>query len=80
MTYEQAIKVLETLKPALAIFGLHEAINIAIKALEKQIPKKPVQWNRIVRTCPICHEPHSSFLGYKYCYNCGQAIDWSDEE
>ena len=64
---------------------------LAIKALEKQIANKPyVQQddrNNDCMECPFC----DSFIGYEcdcrdehyqidYCPNCGQAIDWSDEE
>ena len=67
-----------------------EALNIAIKALEKQIPKKPIEkvmpyseevgfnseWH-----CPCC----DNYIGYftegmsepeqmEYCNNCGQHI------
>lgn len=52
--------------------------NIAISALEKQIPKKV---DRVGNKCPICKcylasEP----VGDHYCFQCGQAIDWSVEE
>lgn len=51
------------------------AINIAISALEKQIPKKPK--NREGTTyfyCPCCDSNNLN----EYCPNCGQALDWSD--
>ena len=47
----------------------------AISALEKQIPKKPI--NRKGTTyfyCPICE---GNMLN-NYCADCGQALDWSD--
>ena len=60
-----------------------EAIDMAIQALEKQIPKKPVKKSFIVpyegiNVCPSCKEP----LGGKrhYCSKCGQKLDWSDED
>lgn len=63
-----------------------EALNMAIEALEKQIPKKPiaVDWSEefegalIEDRCALC----STYLHYIdiYCPNCGQAIDWSEEE
>ena len=54
-----------------------EALVMAIKALEKQIPKKYVwhkDMNRIGRmSCPTCLKivPHD-----EYCCNCGQKLDW----
>ena len=114
MTASEAIKMLEIQKPA---YGCKEykkplmyAYEMAIKALEKQIPKKPIlkhdvsvmhinrgnqphEWKRLESDnwhCPEC----DSFVGErvyvhskvhdqrkkKYCDNCGQKLDWSDEE
>ena len=51
-----------------------------IKALEKQIPKKP--YNTVC--CPLCKvevelQPIDTEQ-VTYCLHCGQAIDWSDAE
>ncbi|MBP3469738.1 MAG: hypothetical protein J6K26_09520 [Lachnospiraceae bacterium] len=51
-----------------------------IKALEKQIPKKPFMHGieEYRATCPNCNkwlEAHSSKI---FCPYCGQRIDWSD--
>ena len=88
-----------------------EAMRMAIQALEKQIPKKPILKNgesgsfvdyedghgeyKVTKwqdwVCPIC----GWFVGQRYnrsqnhsrdqrkcnyCNECGQKIDWSDEE
>ncbi len=66
-----------------------EAINLAIPALEKQIPKKPIA--RFINTfsddmaisCPCCKKPIVNVWNkrdYKplYCHYCGQALDWGD--
>lgn len=65
-------------------FAIHitEAMNMGIKALEKQIPKKLVVIG-FEKCCPMCQEAICS-LGDdgnygNYCLNCGQALDWSDE-
>lgn len=63
-----------------------EAINMAIKALEKQTPKKPIidgalrdYWN-----CPVCNSRFGGRFGdirmeqTNYCHVCGQKIDWGD--
>lgn len=53
----------------------------SIKALEKQIPKKPI-WQKsdfINRLhCPKC----DGIVGVKqpYCDNCGQKLDWGNED
>lgn len=58
-----------------------EAFSVAINALEKQMQKKPkerdcIGFNTLV--CPVCKG--ALYLYEPYCDNCGQAIDWSDEE
>ena len=58
-----------------------EASIMAINALEKQIQKKPYKDNENgvyeKDHCPTCHR--SLFPNDHHC-ECGQAIDWSDEE
>lgn len=60
------------------------ALKLAIEALEKQIPKKPISLgediDRDVGQCPNCKEIIDTYEDYKYCSDCGQAIDWRDEE
>ena len=85
MTESEAIKILQRdlqiqLENKALPDGI-EAIQIAIQALEKQIPKKPYKDNENgiyeKEYCPICHR--SLFPNDHHCI-CGQAIDWSDEE
>lgn len=54
----------------------------AVKALEKQIPRKPIEDGYFDRpcVCPECGQEFGFNSGFKYCENCGQAIDWSDGE
>lgn len=47
-----------------------------VDALKKQIPKKPLVYNIFQRHCE-CGAILKVY--YKYCYECGQAIDWSGE-
>ena len=53
------------------------AFKTAIEALEKQIPKKVTK-----SACPSCNRiflfRHSEKRKGDYCDNCGQALDWSD--
>lgn len=64
----------------------YKANEMAIQALEKQIPKKPVksekQVVRYVNTyyCPICNLGITGTNIAKWCYHCGQKLDWNDEE
>ena len=64
----------------------NKAISMAIEALEKQIPKKPLHMHKNYY-CPICKEdgwmlwddaiPNDTDA---YCGKCGQAIDWEVSE
>ena len=64
----------------------HEENLVAIEALEKQIAKKPVKSeNQVVRYvntyyCPTCELGITGTNIAKWCYHCGQKLDWSDEE
>ena len=65
-------------------------IDMAIKALEMRVPNQPDfegdgygddgkiifdEW-----LCPCCETRYEvDYDDYKFCPNCGQAIDWSDE-
>ena len=52
-----------------------EALGVAIEALEKQIPKKPIVTSKGEEEysgCPVCNK----FVFDDYCQCCGQAIDW----
>lgn len=65
------------------------AIDIGIKALEKQIPKKPYDVDEREENsfyylgfmCPSCNK---AIVGQpyrpNYCKHCGQKIDWKVEE
>ena len=59
--------------------------ELAITALEKQIPKKPIGRHTSYK-CPICDrrvrsgKGSSSFGVDHFCQRCGQALDWSDTE
>lgn len=83
MTNEKAIEILKA-----EYLGDSEnmriAKRIAISALEKQIPKKPIKSEREIRYCEVWKCPKCGFewsgRGVHYCYICGQAIDWSDGE
>lgn len=85
MTYEEALKMLTELKP-IPIDGfkiIAEAYDLAIKALEKQEPKKPRE-TRCALMCANCGHKITEIgckkLNRLYCKKCGQAIDWGDGE
>ena len=62
-----------------------ENSTIIIEALEKQLPKKPIEVNDAythkigefrVAKCPNCgHEVSDRF---DVCFECGQKLDWSE--
>lgn len=66
-----------------------EALDIAIEALEKQLPKKPIFQHMIGEIkgkfkCPCCnnlftHEcPTFPYEDMEHCSKCGQKLDWSE--
>ena len=87
MTSEEAITTLE-----LAIsevewnypLDISIALETAIEALKKQIPRKPLNpYGRYYGkakggNCPICGAGTNS-VTYTYCHKCGQALDWSGD-
>ena len=65
----------------------YKANEMAIQALEKQIPKKPIFANNMMTKdkflmCPCCEFrfPDSLVFLKTRCWNCGQKLDWSAEE
>ena len=94
MEIKKTIEILER-KTTIPLDGesfetISKAFDIAIEALEKQVPKKPTydgdgyapdgtfvfdEW-----LCPNCNSRYEvDYDNYDYCPNCGQKIDWSEE-
>ena len=82
MTNKEAI---EQLRERLAITDCrqqipeyYEAIELAVEALEKQIPKKPI--DNIEREwfeCPTCGRVIVTYYaGERHHCKCGQALNW----
>ena len=70
---------------------LFQALSLSIKALEKQMPKKPTYKHQIGvstegkiykgKCCECGHEQKQKWwITQTFCDNCGQALDWSDTE
>lgn len=99
MTYQEAIDMIEPISTAskdVSDTGMFkcrpitEALDMALEALEKQIPKKPIKdelENGYVfgYYCPACgaddfymRYDSNTADHYECCAKCGQAIDWSD--
>lgn len=93
MEESEAIKELHGIRPRGGIIPQKraEALDVAIQALEKQIPKKPIMkqcfedLEEEYLCCPTCGEiltdriPADNKTFYFHCMNCGQKFDWSDE-
>lgn len=88
MTYQDAIENLKVLKISEDDNSVGKlkmlTYDIAIEALEKQIPKKPLKSDKTIRYCEVweCHSCGFEWSGrvVDYCYKCGQAIDWEGTE
>ena len=86
MDIEKAIDCLKADKEYLTDMKIcdGEEMDIAIKALEKQIPKRPNKnFEKFSGVWCSC----GKYLGkgyfvdkQSYCTDCGQKLDWSDEE
>ena len=68
--------------------GIIECRETCHKALEKQIPRKPIENRYPWVICPACGgsvyidkvQEHIRNNENTYCEHCGQALDWSDSE
>ena len=88
MKYEEAIKHFKSLQKRYTKEHngrMCEKVNLALEALEKQIPKKPLHMHKNYY-CPICKEDGWMLWDDaipndmdKYCGKCGQAIDWEED-
>ena len=67
---------------------LRNAVDVAIQALEKQIPMKPYHISSVDDNdnanveCPECHASSDyavNVIKRGHCWKCGQLLDWSDE-
>ena len=83
--------IYENMNPDIELSKLKcEAFNLAIQAIEKQIPLKPQlesdgysDGELVYDTwiCPKCGEDYEiDFHDYKYCPECGQRIDRGEIE
>lgn len=91
MTYEEAIlrikdhNEVHQRKERFAV-KITEALEIAVIALEKQIPKVAEHEDGVWSICPCCggsvcnDTEHAVNREVSYCEHCGQAIDWKNSE
>ena len=89
MTYEEAIDfILNKIQidvrfcSEFDISKTETALDLAVSALEKQIPNRPIKRTFLIgckeakplNCCPTCKEPNNDD-----CCDCGQRIDWSND-
>lgn len=60
------------------------AMKLAVEAIEKQIPKKPLYEKTYgdcaVYSCPVCKDETMILNGDNYCTMCGQKLDWGGDD
>lgn len=86
ITAKNAISILNSARPRKgSYYRLSKAFDMAIKALEKQIPKKPVFEEYTDKhedgcwTCPVCGGTIGVYdLRDNWCSDCGTMMDWSE--
>ena len=82
MTEIETLEELKTFPISCLDFKENQALDMAIKSIEKQIPKKPILFKKgfiELYSCPNCptHEKYIQvYLKQKYCCECGQKLDW----
>ena len=88
----EAIEIIKSNYPTSGYYMLCEVLDIAIEALEKQLPKKAKEngirggWlgKQKHYTCPNCGnclltEMMNERQNTSYCWDCGQRLDWSEK-
>ena len=80
MTESKAVELLKSNEERRTAGTYIVVKHLSIIALEKQIPKKPIfTEDKQFALCPSC-DGKGLTDKQKYCDNCGQTIDWSNEE
>lgn len=70
---EKVIEELKYAKTSVSFFGQEKSLDLAIKALEKEMPKQVIKIKGVSsQACPIC----KSNVNWKYCPNCGQKLKY----
>lgn len=90
MTYKEALKHFKSLQKRYTTQHngvMCEKVEVAIEAIEKQIPKKPIKTGvkhcYYVFYCPLCKNEvgveKALYSEFEHHCICGQAIDWGEE-
>lgn len=79
---EDALNILRTCAdkqtPKKVILGYDEQDYIRCPQCKSEIA--PMDDDCLLYHCPNCGEKDAILQGDNYCFNCGQALDWSDED
>lgn len=94
MTNQEAIKGLNNLfsehELTLPCTESLEILHMSVAALERQIPKEPIEYEDKYYACPACGNPvmhkwekyptvlNDKKNGLPYCLGCGQALNWGE--
>lgn len=68
----EAIEVIKANYPTSGYYMLRESLDIAIEALEKQLPKKVDVWVNGTEHCPVCDKTMRDLVM--------EQVDWSWEK
>ena len=77
MIYQQTKAAINALTDLLDEYQAIGTVEECRAAVEKQKPKKPID-RCMYKECPACGSVEIQNCGY--CTECGQKLDWSDEE
>ena len=88
MTYKQVRDnfVQNLAENAYLTMSTAEEMELAVSAIEKQIPKVAEHEDGVWSICPCCggsvcnDTEHAVNREVSYCEHCGQAIDWENSE
>ncbi len=81
MTAEEAIRFQEAYYVIANGEKAQQACEMAIEALEKQIPKSPERYIQpAVCVCPNCHGIIEAHTSKTFCTYCGQSITYGDSD
>lgn len=84
MTVEETITLVKECGFNVETTKHSECEKVVLNALEKQIPKKPLDiegdYTALYGSCPNCKNIVCDNEDYKFCNECGQALDWGDCE
>lgn len=86
MTIQEAIMIIQSIPEKIwnqMSETENEAIEIVVKASEKQIPKEPIYTaGGFLAYCPMCEHDFEYGIndwGSAHCSRCGQKLEWSEE-